>query len=1070
MINNLVTVVMPAFNSEKTIQSSIDCILHQEYPNIELLIIDDGSEDNTIQIIKENITKDNRVKFLKNPKKGVSSARNHGIEHANGEYICFLDSDDQYSLNKIKNQVEFMKINHVKAVTCEIVMTNEELQDIGWSLKGKEKFTFKDFYGCPVHTNSVMFHRSIVENLRFDENFTNGEDWLFWQRIARIGYDFYNVKDCKVFYRQHHGVVRQNFLKHENHLLKVLDIVYSEDKDCRNPLEQYKYGLSSPDKNLVIARRRLQLLCYLIYEKKIEDIEVIKKEINHNKKLLGMNDIFNAVKIATLRYFLCNISEYKEKVKENSYFIEDLKDILSQKEYRQLLEKFAMQEKKRIEVKGSKIKTFLKNMIFKLRRYVAGNKINVIYVPGFVNQEDFIDNYLRIIWYLNPIVKYIDNIYVPYKNRPEDIIIPSYFDSNILDFEKNLLTKVVFFDPDDKALYKKYIEKAHISMQWKLDIVDKELETIYNSRKKLLKNWKVDRYKVQFESSFYLKMSLEANPNQSVDLNKSFNKFKHFTKYLKAKKYDKAFIFGTGPSLDEIFDIHFDFNNTLTIACNSMVKNDSLLNLINPDIFVASDPIFHAGCSSYAEEFRKYLFKALDRFSNSVLIVPFRDYILYESNLPSRFRNRIIGIPFEHLEKFNFDIVNNFKIKSTGNVMTNLLLQLACTFQNKIYMMGYDGRSLANDEYFWSHNKNVQFTDKMDDIQVAHPSFFKLDYNDYYLEHCHTVEQVLQEGEKMKKIFYNLGKSFVPALHNRFFDLEKKVFYRSRRYKKEIVAVLSNCQGGPIKGLIKKHLPNIEFLNIPYVHLLTQEQYQEIYKKLEYVDYIITQPLTNRFGNLSEENLKSKFQKKLIVFPVIFFKGYNPEMFYLKNNNGVSIKNFGIDYHDIFILFGYLNNKTQGEVLSWFMDKNFMTQQQVINYWNNSLNSLKEKEKLCDIHISDIIEKNQNTKLFNTINHPKNFIMDEISHRILEKLSYEDYFDGAKSLLFAEVQLPSYASVKNHLNFEDTNIAIVHSKEKTKNEMIKEYYDFYNSIDREILEFNINSVEPEIQEILNALI
>lgn len=81
--------------------------------------------------------------------------------------------------------------------------------------------------------------------------------------------------------------------------------------------------------------------------------------------------------------------------------------------------------------------------------------------------------------------------------------------------------------------------------------------------------------------------------------------------------------------------------------------------------------------------------------------------------------------------------------------------------------IGCDGRPLVDDGYFWGHDKSVQINDKMDNIQRVHPGFFKIDYNDYYFEHCHTLENMLQDGEAIGKRFWHAGPSHIPALKKR---------------------------------------------------------------------------------------------------------------------------------------------------------------------------------------------------------------------------------------------------------------------------------------------------------------
>ena len=333
----LVSIVMPAYNSEKTIIKSIKSILDQSYHNWELLIVDDGSTDKTEKIVLDCIKKDKRIKLIKNNGKGVSSARNAGIDKSEGEYICFLDSDDLYSKHVLKNRVKFMKEKNVDATTCEIVLTDYDFRELGWVIKGKNRITFKDFHSCPVHTASVMFKKKVLENLRFDENISNGEDWLMWQRIARMGIDYYKVENCRVFYRQQNGAVRRNFLKHENMLLDVIDIVYGEDAGCKSPLEEYRYGITTPKKEHVILKRRIGLLNYLLLEKKYNEAKIIGNEIakacQEDSLYINKNEVIAAIKYSTMRYYLCHANDYESYVADNEYLKKQYKKYFSKEIY-----------------------------------------------------------------------------------------------------------------------------------------------------------------------------------------------------------------------------------------------------------------------------------------------------------------------------------------------------------------------------------------------------------------------------------------------------------------------------------------------------------------------------------------------------------------------------------------------------------------------------------------------------------------------------------------------------------------------------------------------------------------
>ncbi|RAJ16980.1 glycosyltransferase family 2 protein [Olleya aquimaris] len=143
MFNPLVSIIIPSFNRGHIIPETLDSILAQDYSNWECIIVDDGSTDNTAQIVNAYCKKDTRFKFLDRPKhkpKGANACRNYGFELCNGEYIQFLDSDDLLSKNKLSSQLKRAKHTNADIVTCKWgrFTTHEDF-------KIKESLLYKDY-------------------------------------------------------------------------------------------------------------------------------------------------------------------------------------------------------------------------------------------------------------------------------------------------------------------------------------------------------------------------------------------------------------------------------------------------------------------------------------------------------------------------------------------------------------------------------------------------------------------------------------------------------------------------------------------------------------------------------------------------------------------------------------------------------------------------------------------------------------------------------------------------------------------------------------------------------------
>ena len=117
-MEKLITVVVPIYNSEDYLKQCIDSILKQTYSNIELICVDDGSEDKSIEIITEYIQQDKRVRLLKQEHKGAGAARNMGMDRAKGEYIIFLDSDDFFDSSMFKKMYDRAEETNADIVMC----------------------------------------------------------------------------------------------------------------------------------------------------------------------------------------------------------------------------------------------------------------------------------------------------------------------------------------------------------------------------------------------------------------------------------------------------------------------------------------------------------------------------------------------------------------------------------------------------------------------------------------------------------------------------------------------------------------------------------------------------------------------------------------------------------------------------------------------------------------------------------------------------------------------------------------------------------------------------------------
>ncbi|MCC5997012.1 MAG: FkbM family methyltransferase [Oceanicaulis sp.] len=384
--------------------------------------------------------------------------------------------------------------------------------------------------------------------------------------------------------------------------------------------------------------------------------------------------------------------------------------------------------------------------------------MKLVFYPAFSDLESLSDQYYRALWYLYPLRGEIEEVIFPVLVDERPSQAPAYLDQSLAELAGSIPVRYLKVSDNADSVYKAALGQAAHVILWSVDASAPNAPIPALAGKSCVK---VDPANIRNSGSFYLKFAGQFSDIQDKQLKASKAVFKRIAQHCKSKI---GYVFGTGPNLAQAKD--HDFSDGVCIACNSMVRNRELLERLRPRLIVAADPIFHAGASSYAAAFRAELIEALDRYSAD-LIVPMRDYHVYTAHLPERFKNRIVGVPLAPGDMPNLDLTDQFHVTSTANVLTLFLLPLATTFFDEIRIFGCDGRPLSEDSYFWKHDKSSQFNDEMEGIKKAHPAFFDIDYNDYYLTHCETLEKWLSAGEAAGKMFSNHTASYIPALVKR---------------------------------------------------------------------------------------------------------------------------------------------------------------------------------------------------------------------------------------------------------------------------------------------------------------
>ena len=275
-----VSVIIPSYNCEKYIRETIDCILAQTHKNIEVIVVDDGSTDNTQDIVASY---GEPVRLIKQSNARVCAARNRGIQEANGEYICLMDHDDYWFPEKIARQIEILETSpEIGGVFSAFIC---------WKQNNQGEFPAPDSYrdvsdeitddidpeysgwihhqlllDCWILTSTSMFRAEVFQICgNFDVALPYSEDWDLWFRIAQK-YQLIKLRRPTTLYRQH--------AEQGNRIVR--------DIDYRTTLLEKtvaKWGLCSQDGRCLDSSKFKQQLAIYHFEYAMSHLQV-----NHLRK------------------------------------------------------------------------------------------------------------------------------------------------------------------------------------------------------------------------------------------------------------------------------------------------------------------------------------------------------------------------------------------------------------------------------------------------------------------------------------------------------------------------------------------------------------------------------------------------------------------------------------------------------------------------------------------------------------------------------------------------------------------------------------------------------------------
>jgi glycosyltransferase involved in cell wall biosynthesis len=226
--NSLVSIIMPCYNCEKYVETAIRSILNQTYNNMEIIITDDCSIDNTSSIIESLAINDKRITFVKNKSNlELITSLNNSLDIAHGKYIARMDADDISLPDRIEKQVYFLE-THPEYVICGTgawhINSSDKIVDMSIIPLTSEEIENSKFFGSPFYHPSIMIKKEIKELLKYDLNYIYAEDYALWLSILK-NHRGMNLKERLIKYRIHEDSVSN---KNKNKQSETLVNIFSK--------------------------------------------------------------------------------------------------------------------------------------------------------------------------------------------------------------------------------------------------------------------------------------------------------------------------------------------------------------------------------------------------------------------------------------------------------------------------------------------------------------------------------------------------------------------------------------------------------------------------------------------------------------------------------------------------------------------------------------------------------------------------------------------------------------------------------------------------------------------------
>ncbi len=193
---DLVSVIIPYYKKRNFVRDTIDSVINQTYDNFEILIIYDDTNLNDLEFLQEISKLDNRIKIINNKKRlGAGFSRNIGIEQSNGRYVAFIDADDTWFPDKLKDQISFMKKKNYQISHTSYFIIDEKKRVVG-QRNARDLLSIDEVLkSCDIGLSTVIIEKKIIikTSAKFPQLVTK-EDFVFWLSLLKKNYKFYALE------------------------------------------------------------------------------------------------------------------------------------------------------------------------------------------------------------------------------------------------------------------------------------------------------------------------------------------------------------------------------------------------------------------------------------------------------------------------------------------------------------------------------------------------------------------------------------------------------------------------------------------------------------------------------------------------------------------------------------------------------------------------------------------------------------------------------------------------------------------------------------------------------------